>query len=325
MTNKMTVPVFFSTNDQYVPYLYVTITSLIQHANSHDNYELYILNEGLTKEHQIALQELSTSNITIHLISMGKRVEYLKTENNTLRGEYETLTIYYRLFIPEMFPEYQKAIYLDADVCVMADVAKLFEVDLGENLLGAVPDTFGRQWSETIDYIENIVGVTADHYFNSGVLLMNLAQLRQEHFYDHFIHLLTTYHLDVLAADQDYINALCQGQIQQLSSTWNYLPSPDSKTAVAQPMIVHYNFFNKPWLHENVPFADNFWQVAKNTPFYQQLQRELAADSPTRRQHEINAVHGLIHHASELVENGQGFARLFSSGKESALCLNQNV
>ena len=39
---------------------------------------------------------------------------------NRLRSDYFTMTIYFRIFIPDMYPEYDKAIYIDSDIVVMA-------------------------------------------------------------------------------------------------------------------------------------------------------------------------------------------------------------
>ena len=48
--NKQTIPIFFSSDDNYVPFLAVAINSLIENASKDYNYEIIVLNSGLTSE-----------------------------------------------------------------------------------------------------------------------------------------------------------------------------------------------------------------------------------------------------------------------------------
>lgn len=47
---------------------------------------------------------------------------------------------YARLFIPQLFREYEKVIFIDSDTVVKADLAALLNVELGTNLVAAVKD-----------------------------------------------------------------------------------------------------------------------------------------------------------------------------------------
>lgn len=314
------IPVFYAVDDRYTKYLLVSITSLIANTYPGQHYDIYILHQRLNRSNQAQLQQLSTNNVTIHLVSMGKKLTALQKEHNTLRGDYETLTIYFRLFIAEMFPEYQRAIYLDADTCLTDDVAKLYQLDLHDNYVGAVPDTFAQRFQDTIDYVNNIVGVPNKQYYNSGVLLMDLQRLRETNFSEHFLNLLNTYHFDVLAADQDYFNAICQHHIYHLPDSWNALPpANNNQPLLKQPQLVHYNFFDKPWLHRNVPYAAIFWRYAKLTPYYNEFADQLAHDGAKRQARERQIIDGLLKHARQIQASGKGFAMLHQPKKEGVL------
>lgn len=318
------IPVFYAVNEKYVPYLTVSITSLIDHSNPQRQYELYVLNQNLSKSSQVALQDLAKSNVSIHLISMGKRLASLQNEHNTLRGDYETLTIYYRLFIADMFPEYHRAIYLDADTILRDDIAKLYQTDLHGNLIGAVPDAFARRYDEAVQYVDRSLGLDMDHYFNSGVMLMDLQALRDNHFSRLFMHLLNTYHLDLLAADQDYLNTICQGLIETLPETWNANPTKDGREPVKNPKLVHYAFFDKPWLHQAIPYDEYFWPEAAKSRYFKQLtDQQNAADEDERLAKQGQIIEGLLAHARQLSSQQESFKALFQSGKEHPLCSNQ--
>ena len=60
-----------------------------------------------------------------------------RQEDRLCSGEF-TLTIYFRLFIAELFPELDKAVYIDSDTVINDDIAKLYSVDMGDAMFGAV-------------------------------------------------------------------------------------------------------------------------------------------------------------------------------------------
>jgi lipopolysaccharide biosynthesis glycosyltransferase len=186
--------------------------------------------------------------------------------------DYYTVSIYYRLFIASMFPQYHKAIYLDADIAVNGDVSGLYNIPLGQRLVGAVSDAIIAANRDFRLYAEEAVGVPYRSYFNSGVLLMNLDQFRIQSIEEKFIYLLRTYHFNTVCPDQDYLNVLCHGKVLYLDKGWNKMSIDENYGGV--PNLVHYNMFYKPWLYRKVAYSDYFWKYAKKTPFYGEL-REL--------------------------------------------------
>ena len=80
------------------------------------------------------------------------------------------------------------------------------------------------------DYVEKVVGVIDyNNYFNAGVLLMNLDELRKYKFQEKFLYLLEKIKFEV-AQDQDYLNRLCKGRIKIINSAWNKMPITVGKT-----------------------------------------------------------------------------------------------
>ena len=105
--------------------------------------------------------------------------------------DYYTKTTYFRLFIPNLYPQYDKAIYLDSDIVVLGDIAKLYNEDIGDNLVAAVPDNVIQTNKVFQDYVERVVGIaTYKNYFNAGMLLMNLDEMRKFDFQNKFLYLL---------------------------------------------------------------------------------------------------------------------------------------
>ena len=83
-----------------------------------------------------------------------------------------TIATYYRLFIPELFPNYEKIIYLDTDILLLKDISSLYLTDLGQNYLAAAVDVAATSLTFYKDFMKkfNLQG----EYFNDGVLVFNI-------------------------------------------------------------------------------------------------------------------------------------------------------
>lgn len=271
------IPVFLTIDEKYVPYLDVAIRSLIANSNNEDNYIINVLHEKLSEKQVKELQGLNDlkENVSVRLFDMKKTLEkgleqITDREENKLRRDYFTLSIYFRIFIPDIFKEYDKGIYIDSDVVVPGDIAEMYDVELGDNIIGACPDHSIENIEKLRYYLVNSIGVKANEYINSGVLLMNLKKMRELHFSENFLRLLNKYHFFCVAPDQDYINAMCNGKIKYLGEEWDAMPN-DARKELKNPKLIHYNLFQKPWCYDNIQYEEYFWKYAKQSPYYDNI------------------------------------------------------
>jgi len=183
--------------------------------------------------------------------------------------DYYTASIYFRLFIPSLFPQYHKVIYLDADIAVNADLSGLYRVPLGNRLVAAASDEVIASCKDFQRYAEEGLGIPYRRYFNSGVLVMNLDQFRIQKIEEKFIHLLTTHRFETVCPDQDYLNILCRDRVLYLDQGWNKMSVNEDYNGI--PMLVHYNMFYKPWLYRKISYGDLFWHYAARTPYHSRL------------------------------------------------------
>lgn len=269
--SKPIIPVFFTISDDYSPYLGVALKSAILNSSKENNYKAIIIYESLSDENRKKLGDLATENSTVEFVPMKSGLEAITDKmGNRLRSDYFTLTIYYRIFIAEMFPEYDKGIYIDSDVVLEGDIANLYNVDLGDNYIGACRDFSIMNVPELVEYIECALGLDRTHYINSGVLLMNLKKLRELNVSEHFLSLYTKYQFDCLAPDQDYLNIMCNGRILYLPEQWNTMPNED-RPVLDDVNLIHYNLFWKPWCYDHITYYENFWKYAELSPYYEEL------------------------------------------------------
>ena len=258
MKTQNKIPIFFTIDNSYAPYISVAIKSIIENASKQYNYKIIVLYQELSEENINKISSLSTNEFEIEFKYMKDGLESITDRvENRLRCDYFTLTIYFRLFIPDMFPEYDKGIYIDSDIVVPGDISELYNTDLADNLIGAVQDHSVENIPEIVKYFEQAIGVKKNEYINSGVLLMNLKQMREKEFSKKFLTLLNKYHFYSIAPDQDYLNAMCNGKILYLDESWDAMPNPENP-ALENPKLIHYNLFQKPWCYDNVQYEEYF-------------------------------------------------------------------
>ena len=315
--NKETIPVFFSVDEKYLPYLAVALNSLIDNASKEYNYRLIVLHEGVTAESQNKIKLLEKDGFKIDFIPMVEKLSPF-TDHNTLRCDYFTLTIYFRLFIPAIFPEYDKGIYLDSDIVVPGDISLLYKQELNDNLIGACMDYSIQEVPPLTNYVEKAIGVPHDKYINSGILLMNLKELRESQLDEKFLYLLNTYHFDSIAPDQDYLNAMCHGRIYYLSEEWDTMPN-ENKEPLQSPKLIHYNLFSKPWCYDNIQYEDVFWHYAKTSVFWNEIVDFKNSYSDEQKNSDKKCMENLVGRGIEIAQNGNTFAAVFNTGIEKRL------
>lgn len=270
--NKEIIPIFFATDDNYIPFLGVAICSLIENASKEYNYKILILNSGLKEENINKISKFENENFEIEFVNVDEKVKDIADDLSLRLRDYYSNSIYYRIFIPSLYKEYNKALYLDADIVVVDDISKLYFEDLKDNLLGAITDEVVNSNETFSKYATDVLGIEAEEYFNSGILVMNLEKLREEKVESKFVHLLGKYNFDVIAPDQDYLNYLCRGRVKYIHKGWDKMALiTDEKFNDDDLHLIHYNMFQKPWKYSDVPYENHFWNYAKKTCFYDDI------------------------------------------------------
>lgn len=263
------LPIFFATDDAYAPALGVAIESLLANASPDYRIRIHILTCGLSAENAAALRETVRGRAALRFINMKKRIAPL-AKQLVLRDYYSSAT-YFRLFIAELFPEYDKALYLDCDIVINGDICRFFEAPLGATLVGAVREDVMTEFDVFGRYVEVCLDIPREEYFNAGILVMNLAEIRRVRLLERFVELLLRRRF-VVTQDEDYLNVLCRGAVTMLPYTWN--TSPLATDVTEAPAIVHYKLDKKPWHYYDVHLGDCFWRYAEATPFYRGLLAE---------------------------------------------------
>jgi lipopolysaccharide biosynthesis glycosyltransferase len=260
---KPIVPIFYAADENYLPYLIVSLSSLVANADRNQAYRIYVLTTGISDEAQAKLQRYADDDFTIECVNVSHKMEEVK--NALQLRDYYTGATYYRIFIAEMFPQYEKALYLDSDTVILDSISHLYNTDLSNNLVGAVADGAVAAVPEFRIYTKEVLGIPFETYFNAGVLVMNLKKFREDGFYAKFCTLLKEYKFKV-AQDQDYLNVICKDKVKWIGGEWNRMPIGGEDNE--EPKLIHYNLTLKPWHYDNILFQEYFWEYASRTMDY---------------------------------------------------------
>ena len=321
-TAQTTIPIFFTADDGYAPYLGVALNSIIANADPKRHYTIVVLEENVSEEHIAKLRALveGHDSFEIRIIPMAGKIQGIHDRvGNRLRTDYFTMTIFFRIFIPEMFPEWDKGIYIDSDIVVPGDISEMYDTELGDNYLGVCRDLSIMGVPELVDYLNYGAGVGAENYFNSGVLVMNMKALRERKLAERFLELFNTYNFESVAPDQDYLNVLCYGKVVYMSNEWDAMPV-DGEPEIENPKLIHYNLFEKPWLYDDIPYESYFWQYAEGTGFEAEARAAKAAYTDEQKQKDAESLARIAANGEALAHDPEhNFASVFNTGKEPRL------
>lgn len=290
MTDKKIVPIFYACDDAFVKFTIISIRSMLENASPDRFYRFHILITDVSERSRRVAKELERENaeiifedVTSYLTAIEKKLP--------LR-DYYSKTTYYRLFIADMFPQYDKAIYIDSDTVVLSDISELYDTDLKDNYVGAVTervmtdiDVYGR-------YVEQVLGIDRYAYFNAGLLLLNCKQFRKNDLLKKFGDLLSVYNF-VVTQDEDYLNLMCKDRVLHLDRKWNTEILPQFEIDPAKVAIFHYIMVSKPWHYPDCRFGEYFWKYAEKTEFYQELREASLSYSDEEKQRDIDCGNNL--------------------------------
>lgn len=286
------IGIVMSCNHLFCPVMAVSIYSIACNAKADRNYKLYILHNDISEKYKAKIRKLETLNFSIQFINIGKEINNYHLHID----QHITVETYFRLFIMELF-DCKKLLYLDCDIIVNHDVAKLYDQNVSGYYVAACRDIDAmgtmKCKKKMYQYIKHTVGCPIGTYFQAGVMLLNLEKIRGS---------FTTRELLDIAArkkwkfwDQDVLNYAFKGNVLYLPQKWNVLMDwenhTDSRMRVIKkapfeyyreycearktPYIVHYAGYQKPWKEAECDMAEFFWKYAQKTPFYGVLIKQL--------------------------------------------------
>lgn len=311
------IPVFYATDENYLPFAAISISSVLKNCDKNDKYDFYILTENIPQEKKKYLKSFESENVKVRFVSVRNKIKGLITDLEKSLRDYYTVSIFYRLFIPSLFPLMKKAIYLDSDTIIRGNLRELYDTDIGDNILAACRDEAVSNCPEFIDYVENAVGVPGEKYFNSGVLVMNLAKMREERIEQKFVDLVKRYNFLTVAPDQDYLNFLSLDKVRYLDKVWDKMPCADDIDE-EKIKLIHYNMCDKPWHYDGILYEKYFWIYAEEMPFYDELVLRKKNYSEEEKKRDMASKIALVQKAKSIINEEKTFKKIMDKSKDEA-------
>lgn len=290
MDIHMEIPVVFATDENYLFYTAVAITSMAENAKADTFYKVYILVSGeLGKGHLLfdKLQE-KYDNLKIHFLP----VEESLFRNVHIHNSHVTKATFYRLLLGNLLQE-DKCLYLDSDIIVNTDLQELYATELESAYIAGVRDLWLDLMEEEEREERRIkTGIPSmEQYVNAGVLLFHLKKIRRDGMTEKFCaHMQKDYPYE----DQDIVNVCCYDHIRRLPAKWNLFTlfmgqremleqKGIDKETIHQMKerkgIIHYATpFIRPWESRRFLCNDIWWQYAeiwRDTPEFRRLEKSV--------------------------------------------------
>lgn len=277
------IPVILSADNNYAQPLIVSIASLLLTAHRTTTYSFYLLvPDNFSRENKEKIQKVCEKHGKYKLHFVDMKDSY---RNTYLHIKHISKATYYRLKIPSMLSDINKCIYLDVDLVAKKDLSDLYRINVDDKYIAGVKAAGYYETAAKIEAKREQLGIAElDSYVNAGVLVMNLAKMREDNLEEIFAEMLGN---KWPSQDQDILNAACYGKIRVIQFKYNamtkYALESDKaykntkslrhtygknewETGRKNPSIIHYADKKKPWEHLETIYAKEWWNVVRYLP-----------------------------------------------------------
>lgn len=238
----MRTGLLFAFDDGFVDPGLVAMTTAVAHLSS--PMPVFVLAVDVTPT-SVGRIHASLGGHDVHVLEVGERLRGLPVPTGRL-----SLASWARLLAGSALPEdVERIVYLDADLLVRGSIDELVSVDLGSAIVCACPDYWGQFHAQRDPVFGSISSAPpAGGYFNSGVMVVDLAAWRAEAVEERAFAAVDRAAGELVNADQDALNAVLWDRWTPLDwLRWNY-PGTRVGPLTGNAAIVHFFGEHKPWL-----------------------------------------------------------------------------
>lgn len=261
------INVCFITDENYVLPTLVAIQSLI--VNSKHKACINIVASQLSEDSKNLFKQLATIKCKINIVISSNPGDNIDTKHL-----YVSKAAMLKFALPQIFSDLKKILYIDSDVLILDDLYELYHTDLENNYIAAIDD----------------INITNSHmhykqeglkrYFNSGVMLLNLKEMRQDNCTAKFVEYKKNEKFHYFM-DQDCFNFCLREKVKYLSVKYNFLndcynfsnliafyniQADEIISIIKHPVIKHFAGEVKVWKDINCPDFKIWYSYFKMLP-----------------------------------------------------------
>lgn len=231
----------FTINDGYVYRILPLIQSI--KVNTRDEVKIYLIYDNVSAKNVKMLIDYVSKISDGRMIFIPVEFHSEAVDQLPVHGKSWSIEVYFRLFAPYLILE-DKALYIDGDVIVNGDIAELYDQNIDEYYMAAIPNDITKEHNQRL-------GLPDDNlYANGGVLLLNLAKIRNDFSEQGIVDILKKNSSIFKFQDQDFINVAFYQKIKYVSNKFNYMINVAEINSTYEQQkdirICHY-VLEKPW------------------------------------------------------------------------------
>lgn len=246
--------IFLSFDNGYTQHAGVTILSAVLSAEANTRYTFNIMEDKhnpISNTNKERLQALSrifgNQRFDVKLITMGR--EDLPAVLQKFNEKDWPLLVFFKLMIPQLAKDSSRALWLDSDIIVRADLTPYYMQDFKDSWFVGTRDVYGGR------YLNRMGHKYDEPYINVGVVLFNNDAINTGNglgMLEHIIHSYPDYMSILKLPEQDLMATLYQHRVREVgqqihmtnedtysNSEWNWLAMHHPST---QWPVVHTHF-----------------------------------------------------------------------------------
>jgi Capsule polysaccharide export protein len=278
MNSSDHINIVFSADAKFVPYFATSLFSLLKNLSDPRKLNVFLLTDDtFTVDAQEKILSMrATREFDLYPIVVdASKYKSVKTTVGI------SVAAYNRLFMDAILPaDVDRVIYLDSDLIIEKNIAEIYDLDMDGLLFRGVEDSISSVYKSRYDL------PPSSHHINSGVMLCNVALMRESGFDQRITDFMEIHRYRIVMGDQQIINEVFFNQIGSLPLQWNVhgsmfvrgwaaqkvgvdntMDAGEVAEAVRSPAVIHYTFKRKPWMSLEHPRARTWHRYNEKTPF----------------------------------------------------------
>lgn len=280
-----------ASDQNYVPHLETLIVSIAENNADVGEIKITVLDSGILEDSKENILRYSSLYPNLNFKFFPISENYIASRLGGDVSKDRSLAAFARIFTPEILTKEDKAIYLDIDAIVVANLKNLYNTNISNYAIAGVRDINPIQRHKKVGLQKN------DSYINSGMILWNLDYCREINFTQQCIDFVKERKGVVDAMDQGTINGvlgkqnlikilppkynaftalfqLNRNQIKKIYGLPSYYSDNEILEARTSPVFVHFtpNMTTRPWV-ENCkhPLKNVYWLYRSKTSYKKKI------------------------------------------------------
>jgi lipopolysaccharide biosynthesis glycosyltransferase len=217
---------------------------------------------------------MSLPGVDVSIVNISERIYNYRSDLGVRLGAFYRAECFYPLLIAPMYPRIPKALFVECGTIFKANPDKVYKTDTSDAIISGL--RYEAEYAEEFArYADTWLGVDHSSYVDMSLMVLQLDAMRKNKISERFARLITGYNFDTLHPGADYINFLVRGNTLILNDEW---------CADGHNVATVFSAHRPPWKYVNTDEAQEFWDMLRKTPFYEDVRDEYLSWSATEKE-----------------------------------------